>query len=57
MRGFKSSSHAQQFLSTFGMIWDLFSVGRHLLPALNFRVLLSRRFDEWRTVSGVSVTA
>lgn len=38
MRGFKSSSQAQQFLSIFGMIRDLFSVGRHLLSARNFRV-------------------
>ena len=57
MRGFKSPSHAQQFLSTFGMIADLFSVGRHLVSALNFRVLLRRRFDEWRNIVGVRAAA
>lgn len=30
MRGFKSALHAQRFLLIFGMIFDLFSVGRHL---------------------------
>jgi len=57
MRGFKSARHAQRFLSIFGMISDLFSVGRHLLSAPNYRVALSRRFVEWREVAGVSTAA
>ena len=57
MRGFNSSRHAQQNLSAFGMIRDLYSVGGHLLSARNFRVLLRRRFDEWRTIAGVRASA
>jgi putative transposase len=57
MRGFKSARHAQRFLSIFGMITDLFSVGRHLLSAVNYRAALSRRFVEWREVAGVSAAA
>jgi putative transposase len=53
MRGFKSARHAQRFLSIFGMIGDLFSVGRHLLSAVSYRVALSSRFIEWREVAGV----
>jgi len=54
MRGFKSARHAQRFLSIFGMIADLFSVGRHQLSAVNYRTALRRRFVEWRDVAGVS---
>jgi putative transposase len=53
MRGFKSARHAQRFLSIFGMIGDLFSVGRHLLSAVSYRAALSSRFIEWREVAGV----
>ena len=57
MRGFKSARHAQRFLSIFGMITDLFSVGRHLLSAINYRTALSRRIVEWREVAGVPAAA
>ena len=57
MRGFKSARHAQRFLSIFGMIADLFGVGRHLLSAPNYRVALSRRFAEWRDLVGLSASA
>ena len=57
MRGFKSSRHAHRFLSIFGMIADLFSVGRHQLSAPSYRVVLSRRFVEWRELTGVLSTA
>jgi putative transposase len=55
MHGFKSARHAQRFLSIFGMIADLFSVGRHLLSAANYRAALGRRFDEWRSITGAPV--
>ena len=57
MRGFKSARHAQRFLSIFGMIADLFSVGRHLLSAVNYREALDRRFVQWRELTGVSAIA
>jgi putative transposase len=53
MRGFKSAGHAQRFLSIFGLVADLFGVGRHLLSASNYRIALSRRFAEWRRIAGV----
>ena len=57
MRGFKSPQHAQRFLSIFGMIADLFSVGRHLLTAPSYRAALRRRFVEWRELTGVPAAA
>ncbi len=57
MRDFKSPRHAQRFLSIFGMIADLFCVGRHLLSALSDRITLSRCFVEWRELTGVPATA
>jgi len=57
MLGFKSARHAQRFLSIFGMIADLFGVGRHLLSALNYRVALSRRFAECRDLVGLPAAA
>jgi putative transposase len=57
MRGFKSAGHAQRFLSIFGLVADLFGVGRHLLSASNYRAALSRRFIEWRSIAGVPAAA
>ncbi len=57
MRGFKSARHAQRFLSIFGLVGDLFSMGRHLLSAPNYRTALSRRFIEWRSIAGVPAAA
>jgi len=57
MRGFKSARHAQGFLSIFGLVGDLFSRGRHLLSAPNYRTALSRRFIEWRSIAGVPTAA
>lgn len=57
MRGFKSTAHAQRFLSIFGVVADLFGVGRHLLSASNYRMALSRRFIEWRSIIGVLAAA
>jgi putative transposase len=57
MRGFKSAGHAQRFLSIFGLVADLFAVGRHLLSASNYRAALSRRFVEWRSIAGVPAAA
>jgi putative transposase len=57
MRGFKSARHAQEFLSIFGMIADLFSVARHLVSARNYRAALSRRFAEEREITGEYASA
>ena len=47
MRGFKSSGHAQRFLSTFGVITSHFRVGRHLYGASAYRAVMNLRFAVW----------
>jgi hypothetical protein len=47
MREFKPARHPQRFLSIFGLVADLLSVGRHVLSAPNYRAALRRRFIEW----------
>lgn len=46
MRRFKSSGHAQRFLSVFGLITSYFRVGRHRYRARGYRVMKSR-FALW----------
>jgi putative transposase len=47
MRRFKSSGHAQRFLSAFGIINSHFRVGRHLYRASGYRAVMKSRFAEW----------
>ena len=51
MRRFKSAGQAQRFLSLHGVVQNLFRVGRHLLRSTNHRLLRSRFFAVWRTVT------
>ena len=51
MRRFKSTAHAQRFLSVHGLVQNLFRVGRHLLRAANHRVLRTRSFHVWHEVT------
>ena len=51
MRRFKSARHAQRFLSLHDAVQNLFRVGRHLLRSSNHRLLRSRSFAVWRTVT------
>jgi putative transposase len=51
MRRFKSVSHAQRFLSIHDAVRNLFRGGRHLLRSSNYRLLRSRSFAVWRTVT------
>jgi putative transposase len=44
MRRFKSSGHAQRFLSAFGIITSHFRVGRHLYRASGYRAVMKSRF-------------
>src|ERR1700682_2559844 len=50
MRRFKSSSHAQRFLSAFGIISSHFRVGRHLYRASGYREVMKSRFAAWKEV-------
>ena len=51
MRRFKSSAHAQRFLSVQGLVLNLFRVGRHLLRAVHHRLLRTRSFRVWDEVT------
>ena len=48
MRRFKSPGHAQRFLTVYGVVLNLFRVGRHLLRAVTQRHLRAQAFAEWR---------
>jgi len=51
MRRFKSSRQAQCFLSLYGVVRNLFCVARHLLRSTHRRLLRSRSFEVWRSVT------
>jgi len=51
MRRFKSTAHAQRFLSVHGIIRNLFGVGRHLRRATHDRLLRTRPFLVWNNVT------
>jgi putative transposase len=52
MRRFKSTAHAQRFLSVHSVVRNLFRVGRHLLQAAHHRLLRTRSFLVWNDVTG-----
>jgi len=45
MRGFSSSSQAQRFLTLHGLTQNLFRLGRHLMQAVNYRLLRTQSFQ------------
>lgn len=47
MRQFKSAGQAQRFLSVHGVVHNLFSLGRHHLRSVNYRVLRDGSSKEW----------
>jgi putative transposase len=48
MRGFASSTQAQRFLTLHGLIQNLFRLGRHLMQAVNYRLLRTQAFQVWK---------
>jgi len=44
MRRIKSTTQAQQFLSTHATVYKLFNLGCHLVSAANYRMLRQRAF-------------
>src|SRR4030095_11710613 len=50
MRRFKSTAHAQRFLSAFGIIASHFRPGRHLSTAAVYRQMMKRRLAVWEDV-------
>ncbi len=57
MQRFKSTGHAQRFLSAFGPIREHFCPRRHLLKAGEYRAERKARFQVWDEVTGVGVAA
>lgn len=57
MRRFKSASHAQRFLATFGPIREHFCPRRHRLRAEAYRRERARRFQVWGKVSSLQLAA
>ncbi len=47
MRGFASSTQAQRFLTLHGLTQNLFRLGRHLMQAVNHRILRAQAFQVW----------
>jgi len=50
MRGFASSTQAQRFLTLHGLTQNLFRLGRHLMQAVNYRILRAQAFQVWQDV-------
>jgi putative transposase len=48
MRGFASSTQAQRFLTMHGLTQNLFRLGRHLMQAVNYRLLRTQAFQIWQ---------
>ena len=48
MRGFRSSDEAERFLTLHGLTQNLFRLGRHLMQAVNYRLLRARAFQVWQ---------
>ena len=50
MRGFPSPTQAQRFLPLHGLTPNLFRLGRHLMQAVNYRLLRTQAFQVWQEV-------
>ena len=48
MRGFASSIQAQRVLTLHGLTQNLFRLGRHLMQAVNYRLLRTQAFQIWK---------
>jgi transposase-like protein len=51
MQRFKSQKSAQRFLSTHGLIYNLFNVHRHLISRRTLRAFRNQAMAEWQTVT------
>ena len=57
MRRFKSAGQAQRFLTVYGVVGNLFRLGRHLTRAIHYREFRSRAFCEWQEVTCAQIMA
>ncbi len=52
MRRFKSIVQAQRFLDVHATVYNLFSLGRHLISTKIYRLLRLRAFTSWKSAVG-----
>ena len=57
MQGFKSSGHAQRFLSAYEPISQHVRPRRHRLPAPKYRQQMAQQFQTWREITGTALAA
>jgi putative transposase len=57
MQGFKSSGHAQRFLSAYGPIAQHFRPRRHRFSAPEYREEMQKRFQLWDEITGTERAA
>ena len=53
MRRFKSPKQAQRFLGVHAAVYNLFNLGRHLMSAVNYRILRRRAFASWKCAAAL----
>jgi putative transposase len=53
LQRFKSTEHAQRFLSVFGRIGNHFRPRRHRLSASQYRIMRAERYTSWRQAAGL----
>jgi len=51
MRRIKSMKQAPRFLSTHGVVNNLFRLGRHMIRACHYRMFRAEAFSEWQQVT------
>ena len=54
MQRFKSQGSAQRFLSTYGPIYNLFNVQRHLISRRTLRIFRNQAMVEWKIVTAAA---
>ena len=57
MKRFKSAGQAQRFLAAHDGINNLFHLGRHQVPATQYRATRTQAFQTWAKVTGVTAAA
>jgi len=55
--GSKSAGQAQRFLTVYGVVGNLFQLGRHLTRAIHYREFRSRAYYESREVTCAQILA
>lgn len=56
MRRFKSARQAQNFLAAAEFIYHHSQLKRHKLPIYVTREIMKSKIDEWKRITGISIT-